>query len=357
MFGMQRVYELPLARDYVRHWGVAEAVRELIQNAIDSESPFEYAQHGDTFSLFSRGARLDPATLVLGRSSKADDDGAIGQFGEGYKLALVVLARCGLSVVVENDSREWRPEFRKSKQFGIETMHIIDSAMEEGIDGLRFVIRGLNDDHQQSIKDSCLLMQEPMDDAVETYMGRLLPSRPGKLYVGGLYVCDTDMEFGYDFKPEHVTLERDRSTISGWDLKWKTKELLFLTGRMDDVAEMMERGAKDTEYAHYNAPEMVKDACYRHFQKKYPGHVAVKTKEELDKLIERGMTKVVQVNAGFHSAVSESAGYRSGGFAVIPQVPAEVLRDWYEANKKYMSRLPQVAFKALIKRAEEWRNK
>lgn len=36
-------YELPLARDYVRHWGVTEAVRELLQNMLDSESPNEFS--------------------------------------------------------------------------------------------------------------------------------------------------------------------------------------------------------------------------------------------------------------------------------------------------------------------------
>jgi hypothetical protein len=32
-------YELSLNKGYVAHWGVLEAVRELIQNGLDSDSP------------------------------------------------------------------------------------------------------------------------------------------------------------------------------------------------------------------------------------------------------------------------------------------------------------------------------
>lgn len=78
-------YELPLSRDNVRHWGLKEAVRELIQNALDSESPFEYAFAQGQLFITSRFARLEARTLVLGSTSKSDRDDAIGSFGEGYK--------------------------------------------------------------------------------------------------------------------------------------------------------------------------------------------------------------------------------------------------------------------------------
>jgi hypothetical protein len=39
---MGKTYELSLVKTYVASWGLAQAVRELIQNALDSDSPFVY---------------------------------------------------------------------------------------------------------------------------------------------------------------------------------------------------------------------------------------------------------------------------------------------------------------------------
>lgn len=83
----ETVYELPLSRDYVRHWGIPEAVREILQNAIDSDSPLEYTLYTDRITVTSKHSRLEPKTLLLGRTSKADCDDKVGSFGEGYKIA------------------------------------------------------------------------------------------------------------------------------------------------------------------------------------------------------------------------------------------------------------------------------
>lgn len=37
-----KIYPLSLTKDYVSRWGMVEAVRELIQNSLDSSAPFKY---------------------------------------------------------------------------------------------------------------------------------------------------------------------------------------------------------------------------------------------------------------------------------------------------------------------------
>jgi len=206
-------YELPLSRDYVRHWGLKEAIRELVQNALDSESPFEYAFADGQLFITSRFARLEASTLVLGSTSKSDRTDAIGSFGEGYKIALLVLTRNGYDVKVWNGNKQWVPEFRHSDQFDAEVLCINETPAHRQNQGVEFVVSGLTDDDEAEIRSMCLRMQPPMSDVIGTKYGHILPSRPGKLYVGTLFVCDTDLTYGYDILPEHLQLERDRQTV------------------------------------------------------------------------------------------------------------------------------------------------
>lgn len=356
---MNRVYELPLSPDYVRHWGVVEAIRELIQNAIDSDAPFEYALLPDGLVLRSRGVTLDPSTLVLGVTSKADDERAIGSFGEGYKIALLVLARCEKIVAVINGSRLWEPEFRQSMQFGTRLLHIVERDIGTGEQNLEFRILGLDHDELEAVVESCLLMQQPMDDAITVGQGRILPSRPGKLYVGGLFICDTELEFGYDVRPQFIALERDRQTVSNWDLKTLTRDMWFGTEQHDRVAELISRECPDTEYVQYGgATEQVKEACYRLFQKMHPGGIVARSQKEMEEMVERGLVKTVVVGSGFHAAVSQSSSYREAeGQMVAVPTPQAILQAFFDQYGKYMPRLPKVAMKKLIERSKEWRLK
>src|SRR5213075_1351725 len=201
-------YPLSMARDYVRHWGLKEGIREILQNAIDSkDSPFEFEFGEDWLSIISSNACLDPSTLVLGSTSKADDTESIGSFGEGYKLALLVLTRLGYTVHIENRERLWLPTFKYSQQFGIDTLCIEEylcTTNDHG--GLAFVVGGLSPDDMTAICESCLQMQPAFEDIIEVPQGRILPSLKGKLYVNGLFVCDTELDNSYDVKPDFLTL-------------------------------------------------------------------------------------------------------------------------------------------------------
>ncbi|MCM2362431.1 hypothetical protein [Pseudomonas sp. SR18] len=351
-------YELPLSRDYVRHWGLKEAIRELVQNALDSESPFEYAFADGQLFITSRFARLEASTLVLGSTSKADRSDAIGSFGEGYKIALLVLTRHGYDVKVWNGNKQWVPEFRHSDQFDAEVLCINETPAHRQNQGVEFVVSGLTEDDEAEIRSMCLRMQPSMSDVIGTKYGHILPSRPGKLYVGTLFVCDTDLTYGYDILPEYLQLERDRQTVSGWDLKQVSKNAWIDTGRLDEVAEKIEAGIPDVEYVEYGSTELVKEACYRLFQKKHPGAIAVQSQEELNNLVKQGMTNTVVVRGAYYSQIANSTSYKQQVAHVVAiQTPKAALEEWYRDNKKYMSRLPAASFKELVKRASGWRNK
>ena len=352
----ERVYELPIARTYVRHWGMAEAVRELLQNAIDSDSPFEFEFGESSLSIRSRYSQLSAATLLLGQTSKAESTDTIGSFGEGYKIALLVLTREGYPVTVYNGDRTWSPVFRRSRQFDADVLCIVDKAASQRREGLEFKVDGLSPADIASIRDGCLHMQNDIGEAHEVNEGRILRNRSGRLYVGGLFVCETELQFGYDIKPQFLRLERDRQTVSNFDLLFLTKTMWFETGRWEEIAQMIGDEVKDLEYAEYGAPELVKEACYQAFRAKHPGAVIAKDQAELEGLVKRGMTNVVVCSA-YYPFVSTTKTYTSE--VVVPVTPpADVLRKWLSANRREMRGAAIEAFrKDLIEQAEGWRLK
>lgn len=350
-----KVYELPLARGYVKHWGIPEAAREILQNALDSESPLEYTWGAKSLSITSRHSRLEPKTLLLGTTSKADCDDKIGSFGEGYKIALLVLTREGCEVKVYNNELLWRPEFRHSRAFEEEILSIREEKFPEGRGkGVTFEINNLEDSVIESIIASTLHMQESIGPVYQTRQGRILLDKPGKLYVNGLFVCDTELKFGYDVKPEYLKLERDRQTVDSFDLEFLTKEMWFQTGKHDQIAELLEAGTPDLKYASYGTPEIVKEACYRRFQEKYPGKIAAKSQDELDALIKSGLTEVVVVNGTYGDVVRASMPYASTS-RPVQQTPYQIMEQWFREQRGNMRREAIVSFKELLTVAQNWK--
>jgi hypothetical protein len=362
MFGT-KVYELSLVKNYVSHWGMAEAVRELIQNALDSSSPFVYEfavdETGDTYTLrlTSEFAQLSPQTLLLGATSKAENKDAIGSFGEGYKIALLVLTRLGYDVELLNAGLIWRPRFKFNKQFGEELLAIEETqATTKGNSGLTFLVHGLSAADVEQVRASCIRMQDHIGAIKMTTYGDILLERAGELYVGGLLICKTELHYGYNIKPEFIRLERDRQTVASWDLKSVTRDMWFETKEFDRIADLIEAGTPDLEYAEYSCPDMVKEACYQLFRKNNPGALVAGSQSELKQMVERGLTNTVYVGGGMYHAVSSSHSYRTETRELMAvQKPSERLRKWLSENRSEMRSKSIEAFKALIAESEKWK--
>lgn len=352
------VYELPLSKNYVRHWGFEEAIRELIQNALDCESPFEFEFSGDKLLIHSRFSSLKPNSLLLGQTSKSEDKDAIGSFGEGYKIALLVLLREGLKVRIRNNDRDWIPFFQRNEVYDAEVLCIRDERASRKNEGLTFEVSGLSPANIEAIRKNCLLMQNNVGEVIDTKYGQILRERPGRLYVGNLYVCQTELKYGYNVKPEHLRLERDRQTVSNFDLQWLTKDMWFDSERYDEVSALIEEGEKDVEYAQHGSPELVKDACYRRFRMKHPNGIVAKNQEELEQLVDRGLTNVVIVRDTYAQVVRQSSGYRStAGSLVAVKTPEQQLEEFFEKHRGLMRRVAIVNFKKLLTASKGWRIK
>lgn len=356
MFGKTE-YELPLARNYVAHWKMANAVRELIQNALDSESPFKYEFSGDMLRLTSEFTTLGPNTLLLGTTSKAESKESIGSFGEGYKIAMLVLTREGNDVEFHNGPVRWTPSFHHSKKFQDEVLVVTEESLPAPHTGLDVYVRGLTDEDISTIRSSCLLMQSEVGEVKKTSLGDVLLNRPGQLFVGGLFITQTGLKYGYNIKPEYVRLERDRKTVDNWELKSVTLNMLIEAFSYKEVSKLIIDGVSDVEYARWNMPAVVEGEIYRQWSENNKNTLVAETQEELKSLVAQGF-KVVHVSGSVYRAVTSSPAYKEAAPKMrATYEPADMLRQWFAKHHDCLNGDAAKDWAQIILTAKDWRCK
>lgn len=226
---MIKNYEITISPNYVSNWGINEAIREILQNAIDADKngyKKSIYYSGDTLYINNEGISLSAKDLILGCSSKSDQDGMIGKYGEGFKLALVVLLRKGMNVYVDNNDKLWNPSFKVSEQFGTQVLNIEES--DDGRrEGLTFVISPVDQQLYNSLLNYFPCIDESFGNVVNCDNGQILLDKQfkGKMYVEGLYIqTDDNFQYGYNFNSDVVELDRDRKAINYYELRALTAQ-------------------------------------------------------------------------------------------------------------------------------------
>lgn len=264
-------FELTISSNYVPEWGINEALRELFQNALDQEivNPenamlFHYDEAHERVLIANKTSTLPVNSLLLGQTSKAEDDKTIGQHGEGYKIAFMVLLRAGKKVQVLNygENQVWTVRMVNSRRFKalIPTVFVEKKAFWETVPdhNLTIQVDGVTKEEWENYRIMNLHLMR-RDRVVAEYEvskhGRILLDEvmKGRIYVKGLYVCtNSTLVYGYDFEPSQITLDRDRKLIQDYNLLSKTSSLwknAYRDGFMQErVLEMINSKAPDVNY-------------------------------------------------------------------------------------------------------------
>ncbi len=245
------LHTLTIDPGYVQDWGYWEAFRELIQNAMDAaEHPSEVTlRRSDqgTVRIANRTGQLPLRSLLLGCSTKRGDDSARGQFGEGYKLAMLALCRLGVRVTVENGSKTWTPRIEHCQEFGGPVLKVEVTERPNAHDGsgVSFVVEGVPEEVWSQVMGRILPDPETQ---------RVLPDQAGNIYVGGLWVAKVEkFRHGYNFTPSEVRLDRDRRMVSSHDLSLVTSKLWSECPDFEAVASMLDDNAPDIQFLHHYA--------------------------------------------------------------------------------------------------------
>lgn len=348
-------YEMGMSLDYPAKWTAVDAIREIFQNALDEEvqNPenkwyFNYDRENSILQIGNKLSKLDKKTLLLGVSGKRDDDRTIGQHGEGYKVGINVLLREGLGVTVYNYSEKevWHAKVINSRRYKQEVAvfdiekYYIKSVPEQS---LIFEITGVSEKLYNEVKEKNLWLQSDLGEVRQCgELGRVLldPKYSGKVFVRGLYVCTREfLTWGYDLSPELLQLDRDRSLVDSFDLKFSLGKVISTSNDVDFVDK-----AKDTpdgEYIRFANPStVVQDVCdreYIRFKEKHGSHAVPCTSEEdYNKLRSHGYSAVLLSNNSYYY-VSHSKSFEESTVNVdeLPSL-SESLEKWVNKVMQYI---------------------
>ena len=250
-------YELTIDTNYVSDWNIAQAVRELFQNSVDSEvqnpgntSYWKYDEDTQKLYIGNKYSVLNVETLLLGVSTKTNDNTTIGQFGEGYKIATVVLLRTNHPITFYNYGAKevWTTKLVKSRRFNgrlVPTFYVDKkySWQEVPDNNLTIVVENITSEDYKLICDYILSLHTDIGDTIDCgRFGTILlnPELRGKVFVSGLYVCTNErLNYGYNIKPAFLQLDRDRKTVDNFNLLWTTSRMWVENQERAEFIEML----------------------------------------------------------------------------------------------------------------------
>ena len=361
---------LTISRDYVSTWSIWESARELVQNALDtSEYSVEYDRETGTMTIVSKGGILDKKNLLLGISSKRDDDSTIGTYGEGFKLALLVLLRESKQVIIHNGNDLWTPAFDDHPSIKTECLAVTieENVIPDNTDCVKFIVTGLSESEIDEIQEKTLYDFDT--DLIEaSYKGSTCWRNTGvsKLFVGGLYVCDIkDYVMSYNFAPNILKLDRDRQSVNGFYLSLEATKLIALSGNYDLLAELADKKSEDisdyftmgsygyggySETANDELKEVVSASFIsKHGEKAYPINADAEEKEkrvQTVKAIDSGLIPVV-VKTGYYNMLTTAVKDKDVTKFKAFNVSKEILA-FYEENKSQLRGKPKRALDKLV---------
>ena len=261
------------------HWGLPEAVREVIANALDEQALSETAEpqivrrrDGWHVTDFGRGLRYQHLTQNENPEKLGNPDLVVGKFGVGLKDALATFYRRGIDVTIKSPHGDMTLRRAAKSNFAdVKTLHAaIAKASEPRRRGTDFVLRGLSDADMAAARDYFLRFAG--DEELEgTELGGILrrnKDEPARIYVKGVRVA-TEENFLFSYNITSTTaqlqraLNRERSNVGRTAYQDRVKAILLKaksTIVVDQLADDLQRIQKGTNHDEINWVEVQEQA-------------------------------------------------------------------------------------------------
>lgn len=221
----------PVTEQYVKNWGIVQAIREIIANGFDAEvehhAPFstDYDSAKKILTVTNQGVTLPVEALYFGGTTKSEKAGLIGQYGEGLKIALLIFAREKFKVVIRNGRNEtWVPSMEADKN-GVVSLCIDVKKANRIAENFDVEMHGIDLEAWNAIRNLFLKLNPPVA-VTHTSYGDIINDAEyvGRIYAKGVFATTKpNMNFGYNFST--LELGRDRSMPGDWEIGYYVSQM------------------------------------------------------------------------------------------------------------------------------------
>lgn len=206
-----------ISPNYVSGWTAQMALREITQNYLDARDEFSCKGYirwaNDQAILRDYGPGLEPRHLALGVSEKSSS--AKGKYGEGLKLALLVMARNDRFIEVHSLGRKIVPYIHYDEDYGTDLLHFEISESAFAGPGTEVRVACSKEELQEAKSYFIEFIKETRNEF--SWVDRNAVSLPGgRVYVNGTDVGALDGAiFSYHFSEDIAENlgNRDRTVI------------------------------------------------------------------------------------------------------------------------------------------------
>lgn len=218
-----------ISENYVKKWTISSAIRELISNGLDADKETCHERVNDGLHLrwmdgkgviLNQGIKMERRHLLIGESEKGDSQ--IGQFGEGLKLAALVLCREGRAIEVASGTDRYS-FYMANNDFGVRTLGVHLTTDAFPLDGTQVTFDCTETEFNEA-KGLFRCYNEV--EAVEEHGEAGILSTSGDIYILGVKVCTLeDAVLSYDLD-DKTLVNRDRTVVDNAKLKSAIKDQL-----------------------------------------------------------------------------------------------------------------------------------
>lgn len=215
---MEKIINYGINQNYLKHWGINEALREIFQNFLDYGEYKIYTEFTLEHIIISNSYNPENLEFLSVGYSQKQGRSKRGKYGEGLKMAMLVLAREGIICSITLKDKIIVPLFVETELGKIFSIKIITKESNFNTSFV-FEIVGLNMNIFVDFYES-MIKKEDIIFTAKPY-GKVVKRNKGDIYSGGLFVTNvSNLSNAYDISPEYLELDRDRKTPKSFDINY-----------------------------------------------------------------------------------------------------------------------------------------